>query len=88
MTELRVVDLPKARVATASLAGCFGCHMAILDMDERLIDLMSRVEVDRSPLTDKKRFTQRCDIGIVEGGAAATRKTCMCCAISGAIAMF
>jgi hypothetical protein len=31
--------------------------MALLDMDERLIDLMERVEFDRSPLTDKKRFT-------------------------------
>ncbi len=63
MTELR-----KARVATASLAGCFGCHMAFLDMDERLIDLMAKVEIDRSPLTDIKSFTQRCDVGIVEGG--------------------
>ncbi|MEL6101190.1 MAG: NADP oxidoreductase [Pseudomonadota bacterium] len=63
MSELR-----KARVATASLAGCFGCHMAILDMDARLIDLMSKVEVDRSPLTDLKTFTRRCDIGIIEGG--------------------
>ena len=35
----------KARIATASLAGCFGCHMAILDIDERLIEL---VGVDRS----------------------------------------
>ncbi|MDJ1008390.1 MAG: NADP oxidoreductase [Paracoccaceae bacterium] len=61
-------ELPKARVATTSLAGCFGCHMAILDMDERLIDLMSHVEIDRSPLTDIKRFTRRCDIGIIEGG--------------------
>ncbi|QDG75902.1 NADP oxidoreductase [Labrenzia sp. PHM005] len=60
--------LPKARIATASLAGCFGCHMAILDIDERLIALMKLVDVDRSPLTDKKRFTQRCDIGIIEGG--------------------
>ncbi|MFN3226338.1 MAG: NADP oxidoreductase [Hyphomicrobiales bacterium] len=58
----------KARIATASLAGCFGCHMAILDIDERLIDLMQLVDVDRSPLTDKKHFTQRCDIGIIEGG--------------------
>ncbi|MCA0871077.1 NADP oxidoreductase [Seohaeicola saemankumensis] len=58
----------KARIATVSLAGCFGCHMAILDMDERLIDLMARVEFDRSPLNDLKRFTGRCDIGIVEGG--------------------
>lgn len=63
MSELR-----KARVATASLAGCFGCHMAILDMDERLVDLMTRVEIDRSPLTDMKTFTRRCDIGIIEGG--------------------
>lgn len=63
MTEPR-----KARVATVSLAGCFGCHMAILDMDERLVALMQKVEIDRSPLTDIKRFTRRCDIGIIEGG--------------------
>ena len=25
------------RVATVSLAGCFGCHMSLLDIDERLI---------------------------------------------------
>ena len=55
-------------LTAASLAGCFGCHMAILDIDERLIDLMKLVEVDRSPLTDIKRFTRRCDIGIIEGG--------------------
>lgn len=58
----------KPRIATVSLAGCFGCHMAILDMDERLIDLIERVDFDRSPFNDLKRFTQRCDIGIVEGG--------------------
>jgi len=58
----------KARIATVSLAGCFGCHMSVLDMDERLIDLMARVEVDRSPLTDIKTFTRRCDIGLIEGG--------------------
>ena len=58
----------KARIATVSLAGCFGCHMAILDMDARLIELMKLVEIDRSPLTDIKRFTRRCDIGIIEGG--------------------
>ncbi len=61
-------ELRKARIATASLAGCFGCHMALLDIDERLIELMKLVEFDRSPLNDIKKFTQRCDIGIVEGG--------------------
>ena len=63
-----MAELRKARIATASLAGCFGCHMAILDIDERLMELMKLVEVDRSPLTDIKRFTKRCDIGIIEGG--------------------
>lgn len=63
-----MAELRKARIATASLAGCFGCHMALLDIDERLIDLMKLVEFDRSPLNDIKRFSQRCDVGIIEGG--------------------
>jgi len=58
---------PKLRVATTSLAGCFGCHMSLLDIDERLIGLLELVELDRSPLTDIKTCG-RCDIGIIEGG--------------------
>ena len=29
----------KLKVATTSLAGCFGCHMSFLDLDERLLTL-------------------------------------------------
>lgn len=65
MTERR-----KARIATVSLAGCFGCHTSFLDIDERLLELMELVEFDRSPLTDIKKFSQRCDIGFIEGGCA------------------
>ena len=57
----------KLRVATTSLAGCFGCHMSLLDVDERLFTLLERVELDRSPLTDIKHCGP-CDIGVVEGG--------------------
>lgn len=57
----------KLKVATVSLAGCFGCHMSLLDIDERLLDLLERVEFDRSPLTDIKTIG-RCDIGLIEGG--------------------
>ena len=57
----------KLRVATVSLAGCFGCHMSLLDIDERLFALAERVEFDRSPLTDIKHCGP-CDIGLVEGG--------------------
>ena len=41
----------KLRVATTSLAGCFGCHMSFLDIDERLLQLLEQVDFDRSPLT-------------------------------------
>jgi NAD-reducing hydrogenase small subunit len=57
----------KPRVATVSLAGCFGCHMSLLDMDERLFTLFERVEFDRTPLNDIKTLG-RCDVGLVEGG--------------------
>ena len=58
---------PKPRIATVSLAGCFGCHMSLLDIDERLFDLVQLVEFDRSPLTDIKHCGP-CDIGLIEGG--------------------
>ena len=61
------VSQRKLRVATTSLAGCFGCHMSLLDIDERIYPLLERIELDRSPLTDIKHCG-RCDIGIVEGG--------------------
>ena len=59
----------KLRVATASLAGCFGCHMSLADLDERLLDLLELVSFDRTPLTDIKHIGQ-CDLGLIEGGAA------------------
>ncbi|MDR3369995.1 NADP oxidoreductase [Rhodoferax sp.] len=57
----------KFKLATVSLAGCFGCHMSFLDVDERLLALLELVEFDRSPLTDIKTIG-RCDIGLIEGG--------------------
>lgn len=59
--------MAKLKVATTSLAGCFGCHMSILDIDERILQLVELVEFDRSPLTDIKTIGQ-CDLGIIEGG--------------------
>jgi NAD-reducing hydrogenase small subunit len=57
----------KLRVATVSLGGCFGCHMSLLDIDERLVQLLELIELDCSPLTDIKHPT-RCDVGLIEGG--------------------
>lgn len=58
----------KPIVATTSLAGCFGCHMSLLDIDERILDLIELVEFNKSPINDIKKFTKKCDIGLVEGG--------------------
>ena len=59
----------KIRVATASLCGCFGCHMSLLDIDERILELVQLVEFDRSPITDIKTVGD-CDVGLIEGGVA------------------
>jgi NAD-reducing hydrogenase small subunit len=42
--------------------------MSILDIDERILDLVELVEFDKSPINDIKTFTRPVDVGIIEGG--------------------
>lgn len=58
----------KPKLATTSLAGCFGCHMSILDIDDRILKLVELIQFDKSPVDDIKNFTGRCAIGLIEGG--------------------
>ena len=58
----------KPKVATVSLAGCFGCHMSLLDIDDRILKLIELVDFDKSPINDIKEFTGRCAVGLIEGG--------------------
>lgn len=60
--------MSKPIVATTSLAGCFGCHMSILDIDDRILQLIDLVDFNKSPVDDIKEFTAMCDIGLIEGG--------------------
>lgn len=60
--------MAKPKIATASLAGCFGCHMSLLDIDERILDLVELIEFDKSPIDDKKEFNGPVDVGLIEGG--------------------
>ena len=60
--------MSKPKVATTSLAGCFGCHMSLLDIDERILELIDLIDFDKSPITDIKTFGNRCAIGLIEGG--------------------
>lgn len=59
----------KPKVATVSLAGCFGCHMSFLDIDDRILKLIDLVEFDRSPIDDIKELGH-CTVGLIEGGVA------------------
>ncbi len=60
--------MTKPKVATTSLAGCFGCHMSLLDIDERILDLIQLVDFDRSPIDDIKELTGPVTVGLIEGG--------------------
>lgn len=62
----------RPRLATIWLDGCSGCHMSFLDLDERLIALLERVELVYGPLVDAKTFPEAVDVTLVEG-AVSTR---------------
>jgi len=59
----------KPKVATVSFAGCFGCHMSFLDIDDRILKLVDLVDFDRSPIDDIKEVGD-CTVGLIEGGIA------------------
>src|SRR5918912_1362271 len=60
----------KPRVATVWLGGCSGCHMSLLDLDERLLELAAAADVVFSPIADVKQFPRNVDVTLVEGALA------------------
>lgn len=63
-------DRPKVTVATTWLDGCSGCHMSILDLDERLLQLAELADIVYSPLVDCKELPETVDVGIIEGAVS------------------
>ncbi len=59
--------MSKPRVATMWLDGCSGCHMSLLDMDDRLLELAGKMDLVFSPLVDAKVFPENVDVTLVEG---------------------
>ncbi len=57
----------KARVATTWLEGCSGCHMSLLDMDDKVIGLADKIDLVYSPIVDVKQFPENVDVTLVEG---------------------
>jgi NAD-reducing hydrogenase small subunit len=62
--------MDKIRFASVWLAGCSGCHMSFLDLDEWLFELAKYVEVVYSPIADVKDYPENVDVCLVEGAIA------------------
>ena len=63
--------MSKPKLATVWLDGCSGCHMSILDMDERLVELAEQFDLVYSPLVDYKEFPAQVDIALIEGSVSS-----------------
>jgi NAD-reducing hydrogenase small subunit len=61
----------RIRLATVWLDGCSGCHMSLLDTDERLVALAEHVTVVWGPLVDAKEFPENVDVTLVEGAVSS-----------------
>jgi NAD-reducing hydrogenase small subunit len=67
--------MAKVKVATDWLDICSGCHMAILDIDERIVELLKYVEFTSSPITDLKHPPKEgVDVGILTGAVSNTHQ--------------
>jgi NAD-reducing hydrogenase small subunit len=60
--------MSKVKVATDWLAACAGCEMSLLDMDERLVQLLEKIELTSCPITDLKHPPKEgVTVGILSG---------------------
>lgn len=60
----------KKKVATVWLGGCSGCHMSLLDMDERILEVAKLADIVKSPVVDGKECPE-VDLCLVEGAVFA-----------------
>jgi len=67
--------MAKVKVATDWLDVCSGCHMSLLDIDERIVELVKHVQFTSSPITDLKHPPEDgVDIGILTGAVSNTHQ--------------
>ncbi len=65
--------MAKPKVSSDWLAGCAGCHMSLLDMDERIVKVIELADLRATPITDLKEPDETgVDVGVLEGGIANT----------------
>ena len=62
--------MSKKKIATVWLGGCSGCHMSLLDIDERILDVVKLADIVKSPVVDGKELPE-VDITLVEGAVSS-----------------
>lgn len=60
----------KKKLATVWLGGCSGCHMSLLDIDERILEVAKLADIVKSPVVDGKELPE-VDIALVEGSVTS-----------------
>ena len=61
--------MAKPKIASDWLAGCAGCHMSLLDIDEKIVKVAELADLRATPITDLKEPDESgVDVGILEGG--------------------
>jgi NAD-reducing hydrogenase small subunit len=59
----------KPKIASDWICGCAGCHMSLLDMDERILKIVELADLRSTPITDLKEPDESgVDVGVLEGG--------------------
>jgi NAD-reducing hydrogenase small subunit len=59
----------KPKIASDWICGCAGCHMSLLDMDERILKIVELADLRATPITDLKEPDESgVDVGVLEGG--------------------
>jgi len=60
--------MAKVTLCSNWMDACAGCHMSLLDIDERIIELVKHVQILSTPITDLKHPPKEgCDVGILTG---------------------
>jgi len=65
--------MSKPKISSDWMAGCAGCHMSLLDIDERILQIAELADIRATPITDLKQpDASGVDVGILEGGVNNT----------------
>lgn len=57
------------KVGMIQLCGCSGCHISLLDLHDKLLEVLPNLEIVYAPIiADPKEIPEGIDVFLVEGG--------------------